>query len=405
VSVAPTNEIGRRPVSTVHFENDAFTIGVTHVMTPDDQPIADICSHRSSFLDRAPNPVADPSQHLTVWSNASEPSERSVPNVYILPDQRLVACGSGEAILPAALRADIPFAHACGGNAFCSTCRVVVLSGQSACSPRTPKERVIADRLSFGTEFRLACQTKVAGDVTIRRLVLDQHDLELADLRPRRVRSVPSGRRRLGVGWRRARSRTGPQPIGQELAVAVLFADIRGFTAFAEALLPYDVIHVLQRQLRDVTAIVERHAGVVTSYMGDGVMALFGPNHPEPSSLRGVKAGLEMLAETDRRRHELEALYGRSFDVNVGLHHGEAIVGTVWGGAASLTAIGDNVNFASRIEQANKQLGTRFLISDAALAELGDTVVVGRSFRCSLPGKAGEHTLIEVLDTADRGRS
>jgi adenylate cyclase len=327
-----------------------------------------------------------------------------VPNVYILPDQRLVECGSGEAILPAALRAGVPFAHACGGNAFCSTCRIVILLGEAACAPRTQKERAIADRLSFSPHFRLACQTKISGDVTIRRLVLDQHDIELADLRPRRTRLMPSGRRGLGLGRRRARTPAGPRPIGQELAVAVLFADIRGFTAFAEALLPYDVIHVLQRQLRDVTTIVERHAGVVTSYMGDGVMALFGPNHPEPATLRALKSGLEMLAETDRRRHELEMLYGRAFDMNVGLHHGEAIVGTVWGSPASLTAIGDTVNLASRIEQANKLLGTRFLISDAALAELGDDVVVGRSFRCELPGKAGEHTLIEVLDTADRQR-
>ena len=52
---------------------------------------------------------------------------------------------------------------------------------------------------------------------------------------------------------------------------------------------------------------------------------------------------------------------------------------------------------ASRIEQANKEHGTRFLMSEATLAEIGDDVEVGRSFRSSLPGKAGEHTLIEVL--------
>jgi adenylate cyclase len=323
-----------------------------------------------------------------------------VPSVYILPDERSVECGPREAILPAALRAGISFAHACGGNAFCSTCRVVVLSGRTACTERTPKEQAIAKRLDFGPEFRLACQTRVAGDVTIRRLVLDEHDIELADLRRGRVRSSASGRAGLGLGRRRRRSPSGPRPIGQELAVAVLFADIRGFTAFAEALLPYDVIHVLQRQLRDVTASVERHGGVVTSYMGDGVMALFGPDHAERATLRAVRAGLEMLADVDRRRSDLQVLYGRSFDLNVGLHHGVAIVGTVWGNPPSLTAIGDAVNLASRVEQANKGVGTRFLMSEAALSELGGDVVVGRSFRCSLPGKAGEHALFEVVGAA-----
>lgn len=321
-----------------------------------------------------------------------------MPSVYILPDQRLVECSAGEPILPAALRAGIAFAHACGGRASCSTCRVVVVEGWTACSERTPKELVIANRLGFGPDFRLACQTRVAEPVTVRRLVLDEGDVELADIRPRAGRRMARGSARWrfgGLGARRAL----PLPIGHEVRVAVLFADIRGFTTFAEALLPYDVLHVLQRHLRSVTGSVERHGGVVTSYMGDGIMALFEAGKPEPSTLRAVRAGLEMLVEADRRRPELEELYGRSFDLNVGLHYGAAIVGSIWGGPTSVTAIGDTVNFASRIEQANKAHGTRFLMSDAALADLDDAVIVGRTVRCPLPGKAGEHTLIEVLGT------
>ena len=201
-----------------------------------------------------------------------------------------------------------------------------------------------------------------------------------------------------GFGGRRVRPAADRQ--GRPRA-AILFADIRGFTAFAEALLPYDVLHVLQRHLRDVTGAVERHGGVVTSYMGDGVMALFGPDHAESSSLRAVRAGLAMLAEADRRRPQLEELYGRSFDLNVGLHHGSAIVGSVWGGPASVTAIGDTVNLASRIEQANKIHGTRFLDVRGDIRRAGRrNVIVGRTFSCALPGKAGEHTLIEVLGSA-----
>ncbi len=81
-----------------------------------------------------------------------------------------------------------------------------------------------------------------------------------------------------------------------------MFADIRGFTGFVEAVLPYDVIHVLQRQLRDVTSAIERYGGVVTSYMGDGVMALFRHDDPSstgPASRRAVRAGLEILADAD----------------------------------------------------------------------------------------------------------
>jgi class 3 adenylate cyclase len=319
-----------------------------------------------------------------------------VADVSIVPDQRLIPCGARETILGAALREGIPFAHACGGRALCSTCRVLVVDGRSACTPRTAKERAIADRLGFSDEFRLACQTSVTAEVTIRRLVLDNEDIELADLRRRTGRGGGPRRRRTPIVSTAMRAKA--QPIGDELPVAVLFADIRGFTPFSQAVLPYDVIHELQRHLQAVTRAVERQGGVVTSYMGDGVMALFLPGDGATSSLRAARAGMEMLANVERRRGELEERYGRTFDVNVGLHHGPAIVGALWGTPPTLTAIGDTVNLAARVEQANKDLATRFLTTDTTVSELGDSAEIGRTFCCSLPGVASQVTLVEVLE-------
>jgi adenylate cyclase len=321
-----------------------------------------------------------------------------VADVSIVPDQRLVPCGPKDTILGAALREGIPFAHACGGRALCSTCRVLVVDGRSACTPRTAKERAIADRLGFTDEFRLACQTSITAEVTVRRLVLDNEDIELADLRRRN--GPRAGRRRRGVTATTAASRSKAHAIGDELPVAVLFADIRGFTPFSQAVLPYDVIHELQRHVHSVTRAVQHQGGVVTSYMGDGVMALFLPGDGAAPSLRAARAGVEMLANVERRRGELEERYGRAFDVNVGLHHGPAIVGSLWGNPPTLTAIGDTVNIAARIEQANKELSTRFLASERAVGELGDAAVVGRRFQCELPGVTGEISLVEVLDVS-----
>ncbi len=319
-----------------------------------------------------------------------------MPEVLILPDQRLVPCGIEETILGAALRAGVPLSHACGGEAACSTCRVFVVEGWRACTEPTPKERVIAERLGFTDQFRLACQTRVTAPVTVRRLVLDEDDVELADLRPS-ARHRPAARRN--------RTRTGTatlppsrlRPIGEEVRVAVLFADLRGFTAFSQALLPYDVIHELRRHLQQVTRAVQRHGGVVTSYMGDGVMALFCPSDAPSSSLSAARAGIEMLVEAERRRGELNELYGRTVDVNVGLHCGPAIVGALWGSPPSMTAVGATVNLAARVEQANKDLATRFLTTEETSTELHDSIIIGRSFRRTLPGVAGEHTLVEVL--------
>ena len=104
--------------------------------------------------------------------------------------------------------------------------------------------------------------------------------------------------------------------------------------------------------------------------------------------------------QAERRRGELNELYGRTVDVNVGLHCGPAIVGALWGSPPSLTAIGDTVNLAARVEQANKDLATRFLTTEETSTELHDSLIIGRSFRRTLPGVAGEHTLVEVLDTS-----
>jgi adenylate cyclase len=305
-----------------------------------------------------------------------------------VPDDRAVELRDGKTILWGALRSGIPHAHACGGNARCSTCRVLVVDGLQHCSLRTPKEQKIAGRLGCGDEIRLACQTRITGPVTVRRLVLDPEDAELTDLR----------------------SRSGPRGVGEEKHVAVLFADIRGFTTFAESHLPYDVIHILRRLFRDTTAVITAHGGAVTGFMGDGFMAVFEPDARTSPELRAVCAGLGILEVADAARAWLVDLVGQSLDINVGIHGGEAVVGTIHDATHEVvTAIGDTVNVAARIEAANKVTGTRLLVSECVRDALGAGAALGRTFRVQLPGKAGEHELTEVLDcpraaTDDRSR-
>jgi adenylate cyclase len=300
-----------------------------------------------------------------------------VPQIHFVPDNRSVVVDPGTTVLHAAITAGLPHAHACGGRARCSTCRVLVLDGLQYCGPRNPKEDAIAARLDCGPQIRLACQTTVSGNVTVRRLVLDPDDAELADLR----------------------TRTGPRRVGEEQHVAVLFADIRRFTEFAETHLPYDVIHVLQRLFRDMSRVVTELGGTVTTFMGDGFMALFGIDDESHAAAPAVYAGLRILEVVDDAKPWLETLVGRTLEVNVGVHYGEAVVGTIRDTASVdvVTAIGDTVNVASRIETANKVAGTRLLVSAATLAQVGDRAVIGRQAPVALPGKADDYVLSEVV--------
>jgi adenylate cyclase len=300
-----------------------------------------------------------------------------LPQIRFVPDDQTVEVGAGTTVLSAAIAAGLPHAHACGGRARCSTCRVLVLDGLGCCSPRNAREDAIVARLDFGPQIRLACQTTVTGDVTVRRLVLDRDDVELADVR----------------------TRPGSPRVGEEQHVAVMFVAIRRFTEFAETHLPYDVIHVLQRLFREWSRVVTDHGGTVTTFMGDGFMALFGIDDADRAAAQAVHAGLRILDVTDDARTWLEDLVGRTLVVNVGIHYGEAVVGTVHDSASVdvVTAIGDTVNVASRIEAANKAAGTCLLVSAATLERLDDHAVIGRQLSMPLPGKAGDHVLTEVV--------
>lgn len=301
-----------------------------------------------------------------------------MPQIQYLPDDRRIQGKPGEAILKTSLRAGIPHAHACGGKARCSTCRVRIEQGLEHCGPRNKKERELAAQLHLGPEIRLACQTTLQGNVTVQRLVLDDEDSEI-------IRDLKSGPTQGAVG--------------EERSLAIMFADIRSFTSFTEALPAYDVIYVLNRYFHRMSAIIHRHAGYVDNYMGDGLMALFGVKNPKDAALRAVKAGIEMLEEVERLRPYLTSSYGRSFHIGIGIHYGDVVVGAV--GSAELqkiTAIGDAVNLASRIQAANKLAGTRLLISQATFTRVQTKIRAEKKcVRVSLPGKSGDYTLYEVI--------
>ncbi len=97
--------------------------------------------------------------------------------IKILPDGKTVSCDNGTTILQASLKAGVPHSYICGGKTRCTTCRVVILDGLENCAPRNDKESAIASQLHFSHNTRLACQTTVNGNVSLRRLVLDENDI------------------------------------------------------------------------------------------------------------------------------------------------------------------------------------------------------------------------------------
>jgi adenylate cyclase len=301
--------------------------------------------------------------------------------IRFLPDEIDIESLPGETVLDASLRAGIPHQHLCGGHARCSTCRIEIQQGADHCAPSTLAEQRIADQLRFDTALRLACQTVAEGPLTVRRLVLDDQDAKLVDQRPRESSESTSA--------------------GEERDLAILFADIRGFTSFSESRPPYDVVHVLNKYFHVVGQPIEKHGGYIDNYMGDGLMALFGlvDGNENSPTLRALQAAFGMMQAMASLKSYLRAAFGQSFEIGIGIHYGVAVVGSVGAiGHERVTAIGDAVNFASRIESANKLFGSQLLLSEQAYAEVSTIAKVISIHEATIAGKRGTYKLFEIAN-------
>jgi adenylate cyclase len=145
--------------------------------------------------------------------------------------------------------------------------------------------------------------------------------------------------------------------------VCILVLDIRNFTGFSEAAAPDDTVALLNRLWGFSVDIVNRHQGIVNKFLGDGFMAVFGaPVSIGNSCQSALNAAREILAEVERASDAGEMPVTR---VGIGIHAGEALVGNIGSlERREYTVIGDVVNVAFRIEQLNKEFGSKLLISE-----------------------------------------
>ena len=156
---------------------------------------------------------------------------------------------------------------------------------------------------------------------------------------------------------------------GENRDVCVMFVDIQGFTSFAEHRRPKEVVEYLNTLFSAMVEAVNRHNGIVNKFLGDGFMAVFGAPIADDGACRNaVAAGLEIVERVKAMSDSGEIA---PTVIRIGLHAGEAVTGTVGStDRKEYTVIGDVVNLASRLEQLNKQFGSRLLASGAALEQL-----------------------------------
>lgn len=155
--------------------------------------------------------------------------------------------------------------------------------------------------------------------------------------------------------------------------VGVLFVDIRGFTKMSETLPPNKVVELVNSLFSLIDPIVRQHGGIVDKYLGDGALITWGTlGSSAPSSQAMITCAEEMLNALEVRNKLLRQQGLMPLKIGIGLHIGEALVGTV-GSAERLeyTAIGPAVNLASRLESLCKIYDADIVASDDIISGLG----------------------------------
>ena len=247
----------------------------------------------------------------------------------------------GATILEALRQSSIAHASVCGGRARCTTCRVRVFSETALPAPSEVEANALV-RIGSPPNVRLACQLRPTSD------------LHITPLLPVDVVSTAIKVHAGGVS-------------GHEQKVVAMFIDLRGSTKMGESKLPYDVVFILNQFFAQMSQALEETNGHYAQFAGDGLLGLYGLKtdiqHGCCDAIRGAQ---RMVSKLEHLNQRLASELPEPLRIGIGIHAGDAIVGTMGPPSSPLlSAIGDNINIAARLESQTKVYGSVLVLSAA----------------------------------------
>jgi adenylate cyclase len=288
------------------------------------------------------------------------------------PDAVTVQAPKGMSVLEVSRMTRRAHMSVCGGRARCTTCRVQIASAAGELPQPNILEAAALGRIGAPANVRLACQLRPEVDLAVQPL--------------------------LHPGIVAASYTEAGQEFGEERELTILFVDIRGSTSLAEARLPYDVVFLLNSLFAALAEAVENCSGYYSNFTGDGLMALFGLDGSQAEGAKAaMRCALGMLHSLDGLNERLAGELETPLQIGIGIHTGQAIVGRMGPPKTPIiSAVGDSVNTAARLERTAKELGVPLVVSAETLQTAGFQRSV-TMVRVSLRGRAAT-MLVSALD-------
>jgi class 3 adenylate cyclase len=189
-------------------------------------------------------------------------------------------------------------------------------------------------------------------------------------------------------------------PKTQRKNLTLLFSDIRNFTSLCEGLTPDRIVEMLNRYLDIQAGIILSHGGDIDKFVGDEIMAMFkGP----AKELSACRASIEIRSAMAAQKELAELARREIVSVGIGINSGPVVFGSV--GARDrmdFTCIGDAVNLAARLEGANKNYGTKTLITEAVYEKVKTAYLCREIDLLTVMGKRQPVRIFELMQELDK---
>lgn len=192
---------------------------------------------------------------------------------------------------------------------------------------------------------------------------------------------------------------------GQRRVMTIMFSDMSGFTSMSEGMTPRGLVKVMNHYFTVMSEPIRAHRGVIDKYIGDAIMAYWGPPFVEEAEQAQLacRAAIDMAALVPALQKQLPDLLGirampAPCDLRIGIATGEVLTGSIGSELMmSFTVMGDAVNLASRLEAANKVYGSRILVSQATAEALGASAELREIDCLVVVGQSAPQAVFEVM--------